>query len=338
MAQRFLAAALAYALTALLTPTAMRLAGAIGAIDIPRDDRRMHTHPVPRTGGVAIFVAFVVAGGWIGGEMAGISCLLAGLTLLCLLGVLDDVFRLPAGGKLIVQLLVASVAVSGGQGIEAISLWGRSLVLGSWSAPISVLWLVVCVNAHNMIDGLDGLAAGISTIEAFLVSVLLALQGNGTLSGVALVLCGAGLGFLPYNRHPARVFMGDTGSQLLGFVLGYLTLAIDQRAAGDLGALVPLFVLAVPLSDLVFAVVRRVARGENPFAADRGHWHHRLSDAGLSQRQVCFWMMLFSAQLGLVGLLILRDAWYGYAVYAVLWALTSLMGLRLALGGQTRRA
>ena len=338
MAQRFLAATLAYALTALLTPTAMRLAGAIGALDIPRDGRRMHTRPVPRTGGVALFAAFVVAGGWIGGEMVGVSRLLGGVTLLCVLGVLDDVFRLPAGGKLIVQLLAASVAVSGGQGIETVSLWGRTLVLGSWSAPISVLWLVVCVNAHNMIDGLDGLAAGISTIEAFLVSVLLALQGNGTLSGVALVLCGAGLGFLPYNRHPARVFMGDTGSQLLGFVLGYLTLAIDQRAAGDLGALVPLFVLAVPLSDLIFAVLRRVARGENPFAADRGHWHHRLSDAGLSQRQVCFWMMLFSAQLGGVGLLILRDAWYGYAVYAVLWALTSLMGLRLALGGQTRRA
>lgn len=337
MAERFLAAALAFCLSALLTPTAIRLAPRIGAVDIPCDGRRMHKRPIPRTGGVAIFAAFVIAAGWIGNGQMGFARLLMAATLLCVLGVFDDVFRLPAVTKLIVQLVAAAVAVSDGGGFGEISLWGRVLSLEWLSIPLSVVWLVVCVNAHNMIDGLDGLSAGISTVEAFILSVLLALQGDGTLSGVALVLCGCCLGYLPYNRHPARVFMGDTGSQLLGLVLGYLAFAVDQKAAGDLGAFIPLLVLAVPLSDLAFAVLRRMARGQSPFAADRGHWHHRLTDAGLPQRQVCFWMMLFSALLGVVALLISRDAWYPYAVYAVLWSVTALVGVWLALGGRAGR-
>lgn len=333
MADRFLAAGLAYSLTALLTPTAIRLAGCIGAIDVPRDSRRMHKHPMPRTGGLAIFAAFVVAAGWIGADIPGFAYLLAGATLLAVLGILDDVFGLPAVPKLIVQLL-AAVTASGGMSPGEISLWGRVLAEGPRLRALAVVWLVVCVNAHNMIDGLDGLSTGVSTVEAFVLSVLLALQGNGALSGVALALCGCCLGYFPYNRYPARVFMGDTGSQLLGFVLGYLALAIDQRAAGDLGAFIPLFALAIPLSDLVFAVLRRMARGQSPFAADRGHWHHRLTDAGLSQRQVCFWMMLFSALLGTAGVWISKDAWYPYAVYTVLWAVVALVGMHLVLDGK----
>jgi UDP-GlcNAc:undecaprenyl-phosphate GlcNAc-1-phosphate transferase len=292
MAERFLAAGLAFCLCALLTPTAIDLAGRIGAVDVPRDTRRMHKRPMPRTGGVAIFAAFVIAAGWVGADVPGFARLLTGATVLAVLGVLDDVFRLPAWSKLIIQLLAAAMAVSGGGGLGEINIWGHVVALGRLSLPLSVVWLVVCVNAHNMIDGLDGLSTSVSAVEAFILSVLLALQGSGALSGVALALCGCCLGYLPYNRHPARVFMGDTGSQLLGFVLGYLALAIDQRAAGDLGAFIPVFALAIPLSDLVFAVLRRTARGQSPFAADRGHWHHRLTDAGLSQRQVCFWMML----------------------------------------------
>ena len=336
MADRFLAAGLAYCLTALLTPTAIGLARHIGAIDVPSDTRRMHKHPIPRTGGVAIFAAFVIAAGWIGAELSGFAHLLMGATVLAVLGVLDDVFRLPAALKLAVQLLAASVTVAGGVDFGGISLWGHVWGLGGLSLPLSVVWLVVCVNAHNMIDGLDGLSASVSAVEAFVLAVLLALQGNGGLSGVALVLCGCCLGYLPYNRHPAHVVMGDTGSQLLGLVLGYLTLAFDQRKAGDLGALVPLLVLAVPLSDLVFAVLRRLARGQSPFAADRGHWHHRLSDAGLTQRQICFWMILFSSLLGTVALFISREEGYPYAVYAAFWTVAAVAGLRLALGRNGR--
>ncbi len=336
MAKRFLAAGLAYLLTALLTPSAIGLARCIGAVDVPTDKRRMHKRPTPRTGGLAIFAAFVVAGGWVGGEESGFARFLMGVTLLAVLGVLDDVFRLSAVVKLIVQLAAAAMAVSGGAAVSDISLLGVRLSSGAVSLVLSTLWLVVCVNAHNMIDGLDGLSASVGAVEAFILSVLLALQGSGASSGISLVLCGCCLGYLPYNRHPARVFMGDTGSQLLGFVLGYLCLSFDQRETGELGALVPLFLLAVPLSDLVFAVFRRTLRGQSPFAADRGHWHHRLRDAGLSQWQVCFWMILFSTLLGITSLLISREAWYPYAVFAVLWTLAALLGLRLALGAGAR--
>jgi UDP-GlcNAc:undecaprenyl-phosphate GlcNAc-1-phosphate transferase len=188
-----------------------------------------------------------------------------------------------------------------------------------------------------MIDGLDGLSASVSAVEALSLSVIFFVQGNAPLSGASLLVCGACLGYLPYNCHPARVFMGDTGSQFLGFALGLLSMSIDQVAAGSLGALVPLLVLAVPLSDLGFAVVRRLLRGQSPFAADRGHWHHRLCDAGLSQRQVCFWMMLLSAAMGSTSVLICRQAWYGYAVYALLWAIIVLMSMRLLYGRRVKQ-
>ncbi|MBR5615678.1 MAG: undecaprenyl/decaprenyl-phosphate alpha-N-acetylglucosaminyl 1-phosphate transferase [Clostridia bacterium] len=336
-AKIFAAAGVALALSFALTPLTMHLAYLVGAVDVPRDERRMHTSPVPRMGGVAIFFAFLIPSALLGMAQATLSYWLAGATLLVLLGLLDDVFRLPALVKLGFQILASAMAVGGGGGFAFLRLWDISLSPGVWSAPLSVVWLLVCINAHNMIDGLDGLSAGVSTVEAFALSVIFALQGNAALSGAALLVCGACLGYLPYNRHPARVFMGDTGSQFLGFVLGSLALSVDQREIGSLGVLVPLLVLALPLSDLIFAVVRRLLRGQSPFAADRGHWHHRLCDAGLSQRQACFWMVLLSALMGCAATLICRQEWYGYAAFALLWAVAALMCMRLAYGRGARR-
>jgi UDP-GlcNAc:undecaprenyl-phosphate GlcNAc-1-phosphate transferase len=337
-ARIFAAAGVALALSFALTPVAMRLAPIVGAVDVPLDGRRMHTSPVPRMGGVAIFFAFLVPSASLGMAQGVLARWLLGATLLVLLGIFDDVYRLPALSKLIVQLLAAAIAVSGGGGVAFLRLWDVQISLGAWRVPLSVVWLIASINAHNMIDGLDGLSASVSTVEAFVLSVMFALQGNGALSGASLLVCGACLGYLPYNRHPARVFMGDTGSQFLGFMLGLLSLSIDQWMIGSLGVLAPVLVVALPLSDLGFAVVRRVARGQSPFAADRGHWHHRLIDAGLSQRQVCFWMVLLTAQLGGIAILVSREEWYGYAVYAVLWVIVALMGMRFLYGRWTKQA
>jgi UDP-GlcNAc:undecaprenyl-phosphate GlcNAc-1-phosphate transferase len=333
----FAAAAMAFVLSMLLTPIAIRLAPRVGAVDVPLDGRRMHTSPVPRMGGVAIFLAFVLPLAFIGMPHTLLVRLLLGATLLILLGIFDDVFRLSALAKLLLQIVACLIVVGGGEELTPLHLWGMQLFSGAWRVPVSVLWMVASINAHNMVDGLDGLLASLGAVEALVLSVLLALQGNIAMSGAALLVCGACLGYLPYNRHPARVFMGDTGSQFLGFVLGLLSLLIDQTAVGSLGAVVPLLVLAVPLSDLGFAVVRRIARGQSPFAADRGHWHHRLSDAGLGQRQVCFWMILIAALMGTVALLVSREEWYGYAVYAVLWVIVTLMTMQLLYGRRARR-
>lgn len=320
---------LAFSLSALLTPVMVRVAPRIGAVDVPRDGRRLHKRPIPRTGGVAIFVAFLLGVGLISGPLVAMVRLLLGATLLLLLGLVDDVYRLSARVKIVFQILAALIALGGGAGVSALSLWGVTMDLGLWQLPLSMLWLVALTNAHNMIDGLDGLCGGVSAIEAVVLALLLAWQGNSAWAGVSLVLCGAALGFLRYNRHPASIFMGDAGSQLLGFVLGYLALRLDQPRAGDLGAIVPLLLFGVPLSDLVFAVVRRFLRGQSPFTADRGHWHHRLFDAGCSQRRTCRILTLVCALLGGAALGVSRAAWYGYAVYALLWIVVVMMGVRL---------
>lgn len=323
----------AYLIAWALTPWAIRLAPHIGAVDIPRDGRRMHTHPIPRTGGIAMFVALSCA------AVASIApapqrvALLWGATLLVLLGIFDDIYRLPAPLKLTVQLLAAAIALGHGGGWSSLPL-GQAVSLPTVARfLIGVVWTVVLINAHNMIDGMDGLAASIAAIESLGLALGLLLQGEMGYAALALSLGGACVGYLPYNRHPARVFMGDAGSQLLGLVLGVLSLHIDLPSSGALGALVPLLLLALPLSDLCFAVVRRLAKGQSPFAADRGHWHHRLVDRGWGQRRACRWLSLLCAALGAVAVLLCREEWYPYAAYATLGTLALVM-MPMSLRGQ----
>ncbi|MBO5898463.1 MAG: undecaprenyl/decaprenyl-phosphate alpha-N-acetylglucosaminyl 1-phosphate transferase [Clostridia bacterium] len=309
-----------------LVPWAVRLAPRIGALDVPRDGRRMHTRPTPRTGGLAMFVGLLVGMSVSGMATAHLSALVCGATLLVLLGVLDDVFRLPPALKLIVQIIAAATALGNGGAWERLpSPGGVMLLPRALALTVGVLWTVTLINAHNMVDGMDGLAASIGTVESLTLACMLALQTNVPAASLALSLaavCGA---FYRYNRHPAQLFMGDTGSQLIGLALGVLSLRLDLGAMGSLGCLVPLLVVALPLSDLGFAVVRRLSRGESPFAADRGHWHHRLYDAGYGQRGVCRWLSLFSLLLGGVGILLCREAWYPFAVYLTLTAVGAVV-------------
>lgn len=308
-----------------MLPWAIRLAPHIGAVDVPRDGRRMHNAPTPRTGGIAIFVAFAVATVVSSAPAAQRVALLWGATLLVLLGVFDDIYRLPAPLKLIVQLLSAAVALGHGGGWSSLPLGHTVSLPVALRFLLGVLWTVVLINAHNMIDGLDGLAASIAGIESLGVSIVLLLQGEMGYAALALALGGACAGYLPYNRHPARVFMGDAGSQLLGLVLGVLSLHVDLPSGGALGALVPFLLFSLPLSDLAFAVVRRLAKGQSPFAADRGHWHHRLVDRGWGQRRACRWLSLMCAALGAIGVLLAREEWYPYAAYATLAAVAVVM-------------
>ena len=329
MTEQILAMLAAFGISAALIPQMIRLAPLIGALDVPRDGRRLHKRPLPRTGGIAIFVAFVIGVAVALPPPVATVRLLLGATLLLLLGIADDVYRLSAKVKIVFQVLAAWITLSGGAGVGALSLWGVAVDVGIWRLPLSLLWLVALINAHNMIDGLDGLCAGVSSIEALLLCFLLVGQGSYAWASVSLALCGASLGFWLYNRHPARIFMGDAGSQVLGLVLGYLSLALDQSQTGSLGALVPLLLFGLPLSDLAFAVVRRLWRGQSPFAADRGHWHHRLFDAGCSQARACRILLLACSLLGVAALGASREEWYGYAVYALLWTVVLLSGVRM---------
>ncbi len=307
-----LSAIVAGVLTALLTPLVIRLSHIIGAVDVPRDGRRLHRRPIPRCGGLALFVAFLLTVSWTELSLRHLRALIAGGMVLIVLGILDDVFRLSAWLKLVVQTAAAGIAVSGG--------FNGSM----WAWGVAVLWVVALINAHNMIDGLDGLATGIGGTEAAALTLVFFLQGRGEAAGAALVMLGVCVGFLAYNRHPARIFLGDTGSQFLGFILGVLSLQID-RAVSPMGAFIAPLIFALPLSDLIFAVVRRTLRGQSPFAADRGHFHHRLYDAGWGQRGSCAWLRGVSALLGGTGVLLCHVAWYGYAVYLIFSVIAVLL-------------
>ena len=306
----------AFGISAVLVPHTMRLAPVIGAVDVPRDGRRLHKRPLPRTGGIAIFLAFVIGTALVLPPREETVRLFSGATLLLLLGVWDDVYRLSARVKLVVQMVAALITL-GGAGETPLLGYGEGAEV--WRLALAVLWLLTLINAHNMIDGLDGLCAGVGAIEAVVLALLLTRQGSDAWAGVSLVLVGAALGFWIYNRHPARIFMGDAGSQVVGMILGYLALRLDGPRMGALGALVPMLLFGLPLSDLVFAVLRRLLRGQSPFAADRGHWHHRLFDVGYSQTWTCRVLLLVGTLLGASALGVSREAWYGYAVYALLW-------------------
>lgn len=251
---------------------------------------------VPRFGGLAVALAFYVpiAGLWLldpqttwafaRSPRVGLVFLLGGLGALAL-GARDDARALPVPLKLAGQLALALGFAVVGLRVEVLSVPGLGLLtLGPWAIPATVLWLVVVMNAVNLIDGLDGLAAGLSlgiVAVLFMVSVLNA-QPLGVLVGASLA--GALLGFLRHNSHPATIFLGDSGSLFLGFVLGAWSLLAWQKSATGIAVLVLVVGFAVPLVDTAFAVVRRILAGRKPWEADAGHIHHRLVGGGLSHR------------------------------------------------------
>lgn len=277
------------ALFAFLTvPLARRCACYLGVIDIPLDRRRMHRQPVPRLGGLALVCGFAAAAAWISllTPHASLRGLAAGSALILPLGILDDRFRLPAAVKLPVQLAAAIFPALLGCGVSAFSLGRITLHPGKLLAfLLSVLWLTALTNAMNFIDGLDGLSCGSAAISSLALLIFAALRGDLQNAALCAALAGVCIGFLPYNRTPARIFMGDTGATFLGFALGTLSMEVFWSGGGTVPLYRPLLLFLLPLSDLAFAVLRRTVTGVPPWKADRGHIHHRLIDRGLSARK-----------------------------------------------------
>jgi UDP-GlcNAc:undecaprenyl-phosphate GlcNAc-1-phosphate transferase len=317
---RYLAVSGASGLAVLIsTPLVRRFAVWIRAIDRP-SDRKVHPKPTPTLGGIGIFVGVLVGFGvaWLIPEFRSLfrqSLELQG-TLLAILvitvvGVLDDLRSLSAPAKVAGQVLAAGLLVL--YGVELLFFWFPTqgvISLGSdLSVPLTVLWVLVMVNGVNLIDGLDGLAAGIVVIAAgsFFAWVYVSPPVLDVALSPAALLCaiavGAALGFLPYNFYPARIFMGDSGSMQLGLLLAAATLSgvgrTVQPSGGDIAAfsipvLIPVLVLAVPLLDVVLAILRRMRRGRPVFAPDKEHLHHQLREIGHSHRQAVLLMYVWS--------------------------------------------
>ena len=289
-----------------VTPLVKRLAQKVGAMDVSTDSRRMHHHPIPRMGGLAIFLAFlasvlIFAYPEIDREIRGI---LLGAVIIVILGVLDDIITLHAGLKFVVQILAAVLVVLHGCRIEHFV----GLHLADWlSYPVSVVWIVAITNAVNFIDGLDGLAAGVSAISAGAMLVVALLVGDFMSAVMLAAIVGACVGFIPYNFNPAKIFMGDTGSTFLGFMLSTISIYGLFKMYAIISFAVPFLVLGLPIFDICFAVVRRVSHGQSPMHADRGHVHHRLIDMGFSQKQAVAISYMLSAILGMAAVVLTND-------------------------------
>lgn len=283
-----------------MTPPVRLLAFRIGAIDIPTDSRRMHKKPTPRIGGLAIFAGFMVATLVFCDPSSELYALWIGGAVLVILGIIDDIFRLPAWIKLLVQLCVAGIAVCFGVLIDHITLFGLMIKFGYFSVPITILWIVGLSNAINLIDGLDGLACGVSAITAVSVFAVMLITGDYTSALLTAILIGACFGFLPYNKNPARIFMGDTGSLFLGYTLSVISVQGLFKLHTVLSFLVPLSIFALPIIDTLVAIVRRICHGQSPFHPDRGHLHHRLVDMGFTHKEAVRLLYAISALLGLV--------------------------------------
>ena len=299
------AALLAAALIALVTtPVVRSLAFKMRAVDVPKDNRRMHNHPIPRMGGLAIFLGFlfsVLIFVPLTDELRG---MLLGAVVIVVLGVLDDIYALPAMPKFLVQIGAALIAVLQGTVITHLSnpnLFSASPIwnLGVLSIPFSVLWIVAITNAVNLIDGLDGLACGVSAISSMTLLVIALTVSEPQVALLMAALAGACLGFLPYNLNPAKIFMGDTGSTFLGYVLAVVSIQGLFKYATIISFAVPFLLMGLPIFDTCFAILRRVSHGQSPMAPDRGHIHHRLIDMGLSQKQAVAVLYIISAILGL---------------------------------------
>lgn len=315
MSYYFIAFISALLVSYLVTPLVIKLANKVGAIDVPNDERRVHKVPIPRLGGIAIFLGFIAAfiitfagfkakaphGLLI--EMAGV---LIGTVIIVLTGYFDDIKPLSAKRKFLIQVLAAIIVIGSGVTIERLTNplhflfreMSSTIELGIWSYPLTLIWIVGVTNAINLIDGLDGLAAGVSTISSITLFVVALFNIQTPIAILAIALAGATIGFLPHNFNPAKIFMGDSGSLFLGYMLSVISIMGVLKSAAALSILVPVFAMGIPIFDTFFAMLRRILSGRSIAEADKGHLHHRLLDAGLTQKQAVLTLYCVSAVLG----------------------------------------
>ena len=302
-----------------LTPYIKKLAFKIGAVDKP-DLRKVHKRIMPRLGGLAIYIAFVVA------SLASMELtmdlvgILIGGTMITALGVLDDVYQLPAKVKLLGQIAAACVLVVFDIRIEWVNNpFGGLFYLDMLSIPFTILWVISFTNVVNLIDGLDGLAAGVSAIASLTVILVAIQMGYFDVALLTAALAGAIIGFIRYNFNPATIFMGDTGSMFLGYMLATISIYGAVKTATTIALIVPAIALGLPILDTAFAIMRRYVNGKPIFQPDKGHLHHRLLDTGMSHKEVVLFMYGITAVLCIGAVLWAEmDGFYAALIIAVI--------------------
>ena len=303
----FLIAAL---VTAAITPLAIKIAPFIGAMDVPKDNRRMHGKPVPRFGGIAIYLGIMVSFYRLIPWNQQIFGIVLGGTLMLLIGIYDDLRGMSAKSKLLAQIVCAGIIFYFSvqiRGVANFLPFGPSyFVFPLWlSLVVTIFWVVGITNTVNLIDGLDGLAAGIVCIACLSVAYTSAMNGRMDTAYIILSVAGATLGFLIFNFYPAKIFMGDGGSMLLGFMLASVSLVGDTPTKGTtlFATIIPVIILGLPIFDTAFAIVRRMIKHQPIMQADKGHLHHRIMAMGFGQRRTVLALYCISAIMGVAGIL-----------------------------------
>ncbi|STO07473.1 glycosyltransferase family 4 protein [Exiguobacterium aurantiacum] len=313
----WIAMLVSFVMAILITPLVRRFAYLIGAVDHP-NARKVHMRPMPRIGGLAIFIAFLIGYALLLPASRYNDAILIGAVVIILTGLIDDRFQLSARVKLMGQMIATVVVLHSGMRIEMINLpFDQQLYLGSWSIPVTVLWLIGITNAINLIDGLDGLAAGVSSIALGTIALLAIIQGNVYLTMMALLLLASTLGFLVHNFYPAKIFMGDTGALFLGYMLAVFSL-IGFKNVTLFSLVVPVLLLGLPISDTIFAIVRRLVQGRPPMSPDKSHMHHQLIDMGFTTRQAVLLMYGMTFFFGIASILFAKTTMLGAVITFVI--------------------
>ncbi|RTR36399.1 undecaprenyl/decaprenyl-phosphate alpha-N-acetylglucosaminyl 1-phosphate transferase [Robertmurraya yapensis] len=297
----FISFLISFATTVILTPFIINLSYKIGAIDLP-NERKVHQGGIPRIGGLAIIIGFLVGAFYLNlDDYSNFNLILISVVVILITGILDDIYNIKPiykfAGQLLAALLVVAVAELK---IEYVILPNNFKVdFGFYSYFITLFWILALINSINFIDGLDGLAAGVSIIALGSILYLSLINNQTLVIALATVVIGCTLGFLLFNFHPAKIFMGDTGSQFLGFIIAIISIIGFYKSVTIFSLFIPIIILGVPLFDTFFAIMRRLLSKKGISQADRSHIHHKLLDMGFSHREsvliIYFTCIIFSA-------------------------------------------
>ena len=335
----------AFIASILLTPLVKRLAFRIGAVDAP-NYRKVHARIMPRLGGLAIFLAFLIGIAilypflinvllWHTSEYSLLAIIL-GACIIVATGVIDDMREISAKAKMLGQLAAALIVIFvGGIQIDEVNLpFVGELDFGLLSIPLTILWIIGITNAINLIDGLDGLAAGVSTIALITLAVMAFIMGNMFVLAIAAILAAASIGFLFYNFHPAKIFMGDTGALFLGFMISVLAL-LGFKNVTFVSLIIPIIILGVPISDTFFAIVRRVRMKKKWSDPDKSHLHHRLLDMGFTHRQTVLLIYGIAMMFGLAAVIFsMAKVWGAILLIAVILTAIEIFVEIIGLAGK----
>ncbi len=310
---------LSFVFVVAIMPFIRNMAIKINAVDIPRT-RHIHKKPTPKLGGLAIFLGFLLGYMVFGTHSSIMNAVLIGSFIIIITGVIDDITELGPLTKFVGQLAAACVIVFYGRLlISDVTAFGFYIDFSYLSYPLTIFFILGCINCINLIDGLDGLSGGISSIYFLTIGIIAIIQGRTGLDFIlSFVMLGSTLGFLVYNFHPATIFAGDSGSMFMGFIISVIAL-LGFKNVTMTSLIIPLLILAIPILDTLFAILRRLLKGENPAKGDKLHIHHQLLNKNISQSKTVIIMLIIDALFALASIIyVLNDTNLGYIIYGLL--------------------